>query len=168
VTAVPTAGFFSRFVAIAIDAVVVGVALSLSAFTVNMIWSLVSISDEVRFDEDWLPVIAAGIATLFAMTYHVACWRYTGSTLGKAVMGLKVVNHRGDYVSVPRGIVRFLGYSVSAVLLGAGFFWAIVDRRHRAWHDLLAGTRVVYLPSRSQGRVIAAVSRFEATSVARR
>lgn len=165
----PPAGFVSRAVALSIDAVVVGVALSLAAFTVDMIVSMISLRSEPRLDEGWVAVIAAGVGTMFALIYHVACWRFTGRTLGKAVMGLQVEGRDGGRISVGRGIVRFLSYFVSSLFLGAGFLWVIVDRKHRAWHDLVAGTRVVYLPNVTGGRLVAAaVSRFESTSVARR
>ena len=29
--------------------------------------------------------------------------------------------------------------------LGMGFFWAIVDKQHRTWHDLGSDTRLVHL-----------------------
>ncbi|MGA7985503.1 MAG: RDD family protein [Burkholderiales bacterium] len=40
--------------------------------------------------------------------------------------------------------IRFLGYFVSIVPLGLGFLWIAFDRKKRGWHDLIAGTVVVY------------------------
>src|SRR5207249_7158788 len=42
-----------------------------------------------------------------------------------------------------RALVRYLGYFVSSAPALLGFLWVILDSRHEAWHDKLAGTRVV-------------------------
>jgi len=86
----------------------------------------------------------------------VGCWRLFGQTPGKALLGLEVVRTRGvapgpaggATVSVPRGLLRLLGYLISALPLFAGFLWVLVDNHRRAWHDHIAGTSVVYHSSR--------------------
>jgi len=86
------------------------------------------------------------------VVYQVGCWRLFGQTPGKALLGLTVVRTRGAapgrdadaMVSVPRGLLRLLGYLISALPLFAGFLWVLVDDHRRAWHDHLAGTSVVY------------------------
>ena len=46
-------------------------------------------------------------------------------------------------VSVGTGIVRLVGYWISAAVMYLGFAWILIDGRHRGWHDLIAGTVVV-------------------------
>jgi uncharacterized RDD family membrane protein YckC len=156
-----TAGFVSRFIALAIDATIVGVSIALTAFTFSMMSSLVSLRLGPRFDEAWA-ALAIGIGgTLFAIGYFVVCWSTTGKTLGKSVMGLEVVDTRGNILSPGRALLRFLCYSVSALFLFLGFFWSIWDRDRRTWHDMIVRSRVIYLPNDSAGHVVAALTRIE-------
>ena len=76
--------------------------------------------------------------------YTIICWHFWSATPGKMLCRLKVVDAKtggpmGDWQSV----VRVLGYFLSAVPFGLGFFWIAIDRKRRGWHDLLAGTMVV-------------------------
>src|SRR3990172_4863918 len=40
-------------------------------------------------------------------------------------------------------IYYLIGYTVSSLVLGLGFFWVIKDSQKRAWHDMLIGSKVV-------------------------
>ena len=67
-----------------------------------------------------------------------------GRSLGKFVFGLSIVRGRsGEIVAPRRHAVRSLLGVLSFLLLGAGLAWILVDRRCRAWHDLLTDTIVV-------------------------
>jgi uncharacterized RDD family membrane protein YckC len=52
-------------------------------------------------------------------------------------------NYAGLWITVARGIVRYLGYYVSAIPLLLGFVWVAFDERKQGLHDKLAGTFVV-------------------------
>jgi len=65
----------------------------------------------------------------------------TGQTLGKRLLGLAVVDENGGRVSFALGLFRMLGYLPSSIF-NLGFLWAL-RADGRAWHDHLAGTRVV-------------------------
>ena len=43
-----------------------------------------------------------------------------------------------------QGIVRALVFPLSFLLFGLGFLGILVQREHRALHDLIAGTVVIY------------------------
>ena len=68
-----------------------------------------------------------------------------GSPLGKALLNIRVQRVNGTSFGVARSALRWAGYVVSAIPLGAGFLWALLPPR-RAWHDYLAGTVVVRVP----------------------
>jgi uncharacterized RDD family membrane protein YckC len=146
------AGLISRFCAIAIDALIawlsfavaVGGGLALSSF-VRL--GLPGWLQGWRWPAAWLCWV------VLVAVYQVGCWRLFGHTPGKALLGLEVVRTRGApggraTVGVPRGLLRLLGYLVSALPLFAGFLWVLVDNHRRAWHDHIAGTSVVYRPGR--------------------
>ncbi len=88
----------------------------------------------------------------FAVGYSVAAALRTGQTLGRKLTNTVLVRRSGQPFTVPLLVVRAVVSVVSALLLGAGFFWAIVDPYHRTWHDLVAGTvtvsRYVHVPER--------------------
>jgi uncharacterized RDD family membrane protein YckC len=73
-------------------------------------------------------------------------WRKSGgATPGKKAMGIEVVDAKTlGAVSSAQGIVRFIGYIISALPLCAGFIMAAFRKDKRALHDLLADTCVIY------------------------
>jgi uncharacterized RDD family membrane protein YckC len=85
-------------------------------------------------------------ATFFTLVF---CGAYTtvlhglaGQTLGKMLVGVRVIS--GDDGPPPYGaaFLRFIGYFVSFGTLTLGFVMAGLRHDKRALHDLIAGTRV--------------------------
>lgn len=68
-----------------------------------------------------------------------------GGTIGKMIVGTKVVDHSGKLISFKMAVFRnIIGYTVSGTIAYLGFIWILVDKKnHRAWHDLIANTYVV-------------------------
>lgn len=66
-----------------------------------------------------------------------------GATLGKRLMGLRVVDQVGRHLGWRRALSReFLFKTVSTLTLGAGFV-GVMGKEARAWHDQASGTRVL-------------------------
>lgn len=84
-------------------------------------------------------------ATFFV--YHGLLNALLGFTPGKWLAGVRVVDAEGKKPGVGRSFLRAFGYFLSAIPLGLGFLWAARGAEHRAWHDRLAGTRVVSVRS---------------------
>lgn len=83
------------------------------------------------------------LMALWAM-YFIGFTAACGQTPGKRILGLHVVNDNGTSVDWAAASVRFfIGYPVSLLPLGLGFYWALVDKNNQAWHDKIAGTRVI-------------------------
>ena len=40
-------------------------------------------------------------------------------------------------------ILRLVGYWISGAVFYIGYIWILIDKRHRGWIDLIAGTVVV-------------------------
>jgi uncharacterized RDD family membrane protein YckC len=75
------------------------------------------------------------------------CWMIWSSTPGKMVMRLKVVDVKTEgKPSILQCILRAMGYFISGMFLGLGFFWIIFDKKRQSWHDKLADTVVVTIP----------------------
>ena len=61
------------------------------------------------------------------------------------ILGMKIVdaNTLGK-ASTGKLCLRYLGYYISALIIGLGFFWVGWDQRKQGWHDKLARTVVIY------------------------
>jgi len=64
-------------------------------------------------------------------------------TLGKWLMGLKVVTTDGNDLSIARGVMRSLGYMIGLALSFTGFALAYITKDNRALQDYMAGSVVV-------------------------
>lgn len=66
-----------------------------------------------------------------------------GGTIGKYWLGLQIVGPTGEPPTRGQIAKRQLAWIASIVPLYLGFFWPLLDRQRRTFHDLLAGTTVV-------------------------
>jgi len=121
IAALPRAGFWIRMLALLIDLILVGVAMS------------------------WVHHGGRGTLLLVAI-YGAIMWKLKGTTVGGIVCDLKVVRIGGGPLDWGTAIVRALGCFLSLVICGLGFIWIAVDHEHQAWHDKIAGTVVVRVP----------------------
>jgi uncharacterized RDD family membrane protein YckC len=59
-------------------------------------------------------------------------------------MKLMVVKADGRAILTPgEAVVRYIGQIISAIPIGLGYFWVLWDPKHEAWHDKIAGTKVI-------------------------
>ncbi|UCD83762.1 MAG: RDD family protein [Deltaproteobacteria bacterium] len=80
---------------------------------------------------------------LVNLVYFTIFHATTGQTLGKLIFRLKVVNRNGEGLGYSQSLLRFSGYLLSALPLGLGFIWALLDPDKLTWHDRLADTSVI-------------------------
>ena len=125
------AGFWIRFLAYIIDAVIYGVAVFVAFLTLFVIVGIVL-----------LPLVAFGYFPFF--------WWKRGATPGMQVLGLRIVRAidggpiDGGMAAI-RAIVFYAEGFFSGWLIGLlGFVWAAFEPRKRAWHDMAAGTVVIH------------------------
>jgi uncharacterized RDD family membrane protein YckC len=64
-------------------------------------------------------------------------------TIGKQLMRIKVINNDGQRMSILQSVGRNLFKTISYAILALGFFYALVDKHCRGWHDIIARTLVV-------------------------
>ena len=136
------AGPASRLLTFAGD--VVAATATFTATAVGLSWLLAVLSG-VQLDpsERAGPVWAAALAAWYLLWWWGAV-SVAGRTPVMAVVGLKVVSRDGAPVRARRALVRTLFLPVSVASLGLGFAVLLVDRERRAFHDMIAGTAVVY------------------------
>jgi uncharacterized RDD family membrane protein YckC len=85
----------------------------------------------------------AAVAALASFTYQWLAHWLSGATLGKRLLGLRVVGPDGRRPGPGRSALRAGAAVAGAALLGAGPLLALFTRSGRALHDWVAGTSVV-------------------------
>ncbi len=89
----------------------------------------------------WADFIICWILPAFVWIFF---WVKYQATPGKFVINAKIVDARtGKPGSTGQYIVRYLGYYISLIFLGIGYFWVAFDNRRQGWHDRIAGTIVI-------------------------
>jgi uncharacterized RDD family membrane protein YckC len=135
------AGSVSRFLAFIIDAAVSAGLFSLGLAAANLVWQVVT-GHSVHWTK--ANIVVAIIFVLWEFFYFGYSWAASGRTFGMAVLGVRVVRADGAALDPWRGVVRALVFPLSFLFLGLGFLGILVQREHRALHDLIAGSCVIY------------------------
>ena len=136
------AGAFTRLAAFVVDWLIIlavyGFILASASFVLELLAGL-----EVDFAAAspiwyWIGFV------VWAFAYMGLGLAITGRTVGKALLGLKVVTRAGAPISPARAAVRVMAMPFSFALLGVGFLGIILGRERRALHDVISGCAVVY------------------------
>jgi len=130
------AGFWIRALAAGIDFVILFVVYS----SLKLIGVRLSGVD-LETSESLKPLVSF-FTLVFAAGYTSVLHCLTGQTIGKMLVGVRVV--AGEEGPPPFGaaLLRFAGYFASVATATLGFVMAGLRRDKRALHDLIAGTRV--------------------------
>ena len=149
------AGFWKRFLAYIIDAIVLSIVsmiLVIPFFIMAGIGAMGSDSDYGN---------GAGVAMMMAMLggyiliaillVMVAGWLYyalmessaKGATLGKMALGIKVTDMNGNRISFGRATGRYFGKIISGLIIYIGYIMAGFTQQKQALHDIMAGCLVI-------------------------
>lgn len=95
----------------------------------------------------YLLEIHGGKTILLLLIYRVAHWSLRGTTVGGIICRLRVVRTDGAPIRFGEAAVRGLATILSTLVVGLGWLWILWDPERQAWHDKIAGTTVVRVPS---------------------
>ena len=131
----PPAGFWIRAVAALLDFVLFVLVNGALALLARIVW---------RSNVTTLGIEGAlsTSTALFAAVYVVMLHAYEGQTIGKLIVGVRVVGLDGAPPAAGASVLRFFAYFASLLPCAAGFLMAGLRSDRRGLHDLLAGTRV--------------------------
>ena len=74
----------------------------------------------------------------------ILLWKYYQATPGKMIFKATIVDIKtGGKPTLKQWIIRYLGYFVSLLPFGLGYFWVAFDKKKQGFHDKLANTVVV-------------------------
>lgn len=138
-------GFFRRAFAFLIDLLVIfalwgvmlflsyiGYKVGLSAHGRAVTWERAT---PLIFFLTWGSI---GLASAYFVVFH----GLAGKTIGKWLLGLRVIGEDQRSITYRRAFWRWLAMVILAPLV-IGFLWVIWSREKRAWHDFLAHTWVI-------------------------
>jgi len=136
------AGFWNRFAALIIDSLIMAagstvlslpflIATGLSENSSSLIWGLV----------DFILFVLIGW-----LYYALLESSSEQATLGKRAVGIVVTDINGNRISFGRASGRWLGKTISSLILGIGYVMAGFTRKKQALHDIMANTLVLERP----------------------
>jgi uncharacterized RDD family membrane protein YckC len=152
---VRAAAFPRRLVASLVDLLLVA-ALSAAVASLAAVALGVHLPNAKEFGPDFVlaglldrnPMVAGTLGLFVGMSalYEIYLGGILGQTLGKRLLGIRVISARGSAPGPVIACVRFLTMLVSLLPAGLGFLWCLFDRERRALHDHLSGTYVILDP----------------------
>jgi uncharacterized RDD family membrane protein YckC len=122
----PRASFGIRFVAALIDGVLLGVVGALLS-----------------------AILGSALGSALNLALGLGYYGYlegspSGQTVGKKLMNIRVIDFNGGGpIGTARGLIRYVGRLLSAIVCLLGYFWMLWDSEKQTWHDKIATTVVV-------------------------
>jgi len=75
--------------------------------------------------------------------YFIVCWMKTGQTLATQAWKIKLVDAQGDLLNSQQATLRYVLTSISLLVFGLGFLWALIDPDRLFLHDRILKTRLI-------------------------
>ena len=139
------AGFWVRLAAYFLDSVIVFLMLLVVRLALSGFLSVVRgtvLGGNILFHYTLKDIVLY----LGQVLYFILCTRYTGTTIGKKAMNLRVVNADGspelDFLTV--AYRETVGRFLCSLPMCIGYLMMGLDKEKRGIHDMLCDTRVVY------------------------
>ena len=132
------AGVVSRTLANVMDVGVVVLLLSASYVAVTAARYLINPASFTFPSPSFAFVVLLGMGV--QALYFLVSWAVPGRTYGDAVLGLRVVNFRGERMHWVGALLRAL----LCVVFPIGLLWVLVSAQNRSVQDVLLRTSVIY------------------------
>jgi uncharacterized RDD family membrane protein YckC len=151
-------GFFPRFIAIIIDACILGVVIVPVVFLIlNQTPTTVTPTGETNGLLDQLQGVTGSASndqvvqrlqiflgiTILQLFYYVGTWSILGGSPGQLVMSLRVVDASAKTIGFGRALLRYIMKGAFGILSPVSALMVAFGKDKRAIHDLLAGTFVI-------------------------
>lgn len=140
---VAKAGFFPRLAAFLVDLIIIGIILLFIEFPVAIVE--MSAPDLFIFKPFIFKFTVFDIFYyVIQLTYFTCFTAFAGTTIGKRLFNLVVVDEEGNKISFFKALFReSIGKYLSDILC-LGYLMIFVDKENRALHDFICDTRVIY------------------------
>ncbi len=134
------AGFWKRFVAVMIDAIILGLLTFLLMMGVGMVIGGMMHDPELMFKFSQFGMLMDVI--LFWLYFALQESSPLQATLGKRLLGIYVTDGDGKRLTFVRATIRYFSKYLSIIFM-IGFIMAAFTKNKQALHDLIADTLVV-------------------------
>lgn len=133
------AGFLPRLGAAIIDEIIVWLPLMLLVILAVFVLG-------IGKDNIFLALVAGIWLFILKPAYYIYFHKVSGQTIGKQVLGLKVIRVSGKELSWVDSFFRLVSLSIGSSIfsLFLGVFWIAVDKNKQGWHDKVADTFVIH------------------------
>ncbi len=138
-------GFWIRFFAVVIDALILGAVI----YPVTFIIALAIAGAGYVVSMPTMGIHLVGSISAFSFMF-LGNWLYEAlmmsspreATLGKMLLHLRVTDLHGNRITFGRASGRHFAKYVSSFIFFIGYIMAAFTERHQALHDMIAGTVV--------------------------
>lgn len=135
------AGFWIRAAAFMLDGILFNIITQLIILPVILFIA----GTESVYTSVALMAVTYLVSFLLGIAYFVWPLVKYGATPGKMACGLKVIRSDGSALSWGRAFGRYFANMLSAMILYIGYIMAAIDKtEHKALHDSICDTRVIY------------------------
>ncbi len=135
------AGFWLRYLAAIFDGVIMNIVSFLLGLALGFVWA--TAVPEAK-NSIILPIISGVLGVLLYWGYFIYFTNKQQATIGKKLLGLRVVAEDGSRLSLGKIIFReTIGKIISMVILGIGFFMVAFTAKKQGLHDKMAGSVVL-------------------------
>jgi uncharacterized RDD family membrane protein YckC len=139
-------GFWIRFIAFIIDAVLVGLVVAPISAVIRLVIGVAG--GAVMMPNIGVNLVRGIVGLAFSTLVN---WIYEAglesssyqATVGKMALGLKVTDLEGGRISFARATGRHFAKILSSMILFIGFFMIGFTERKQGLHDMIAGTLVI-------------------------
>ncbi len=100
-------------------------------------------------DASWWGKLIIQVLTPVAY-FGLTTWLFNGRPPGKKLLGIRVISLTHERIPLLESVERALGYGVSILELGFGFWQFFLDPNHRTAEDRLADIIVVREPRKER------------------
>ena len=142
----PTASLIRRLAAMAYDALVLlALYIILGGILVTAISEMTGQEEMVRLS----PAMVGSVFYTICFLYYMHSWRRGGQTIGMKAWNIYLITNDNSPVKLSHCILRSATGFFSLAIVGLGYFWMLIDKKERTWHDIASLTRIVYRPKGS-------------------
>jgi uncharacterized RDD family membrane protein YckC len=143
-------GFWRRFIAYIVDKLILYL-MSLILFFIGLFamgfggaspWSIVTTGNLPR-ETGFFMALYCATAFFMDMFYFIWFHGTIGQTLGKRLLGLRLIRTSGEKMTLGIAFLRWVGSLISGLFVFLGFIWIAIDHRKQGWHDKIAATLVI-------------------------
>lgn len=150
------AGFWARLGAYLVDRIIMSLVSSFvwGVIVAAMGWkypepptNMVTVQDMLNYVHSLGPLFGYQLVVIFILgfIYEVIFNGSFGATLGKMAIGARIVKMDGTRIGYGTAAARWFGERLSDILCFSGYLFVAFREDKRALHDLLVGTRVIFV-----------------------